>query len=205
METFIDLLGKPRGLLAPFLLGMMNIGHKPFIKAILSEIQVQSTDIVLDIGCGGGNAIALLAPWAQKVYGVDISSASVKKAAEKNKTYVDSGQVHISQADAASLPFDDGMFDLITAFETIYFWSDLDYCFSSILKKLKPGGLLLAACEATRGEDGGQKGFEKMSRGRMRTYSRQEIYSTFERAGFVSISSYCPNKTKWLCMGGRRL
>ena len=36
-----------------------------------------------------------------------------------------------------SLP---GSFDVVTAFETIYFWPDIEHCFNEVKKVLKPGG-----------------------------------------------------------------
>ncbi len=204
MEAFWNQCGRPRGSFAPLLLGMMNVFHKPLIKSVLAEIPIEPTHMVLDIGCGGGNAIALLVGKAHRVYGVDISPESVKKASSKNKKYIDAGRVFISQAEAASLPFADGTFDLITAFETIYFWGDLAANFRAVLAKLKPGGLFLAACEASRKDDETQNVFEKMSGGNVRVYSHRELRKIFERSGFSSVSTYCKNKPQWLCIGGRR-
>ena len=34
-------------------------------------------------------------------------------------------------------------FTLATAFETIYFWPDLEIAFKNILKALKPGGVFM--------------------------------------------------------------
>lgn len=164
LDTFIDLLGRPRGPLAPVLLSLMNIGHKPFIESVLSEIPIERSYTVLDIGCGGGIAIARMADRAQKVYGIDISPASVKKASSKNRKQIQSGRVSIMEGDVASLPFEDDTFDLVTAFETIYFWKDLELCFAAINRKLKPGGTFLAACEAMRKSNGEKTPMRKSQR-----------------------------------------
>lgn len=204
MEAFLSQCGKPRGLFAPLLLGLMNVGHKSFISSVLAEIPIEPSHTVLDIGCGGGNAVALLAKRARRVYGVDISPASVRRASAKNRRAIGEGRVFISQADAESLPFAEGTFDLITAFETIYFWGGLASTFKAIVSKLKPGGLFLAACEARRKDDERQNTFEKLSNGKMRVYSHRELRTIFEQSGFVSVTAYCEDKPRWLCLGGRR-
>ena len=59
LKRFIDLLGRPRGIFGPVLLSMMNVGHRPFIEKVLEEVPIDRDDVVLDVGCGGGNAIRL--------------------------------------------------------------------------------------------------------------------------------------------------
>lgn len=49
--------------------------------------------------------------------------------------------------DVGALPYGDGAFDLVTAFETVYFWPDLEKAFQEILRTLKPGGRFLLVCE----------------------------------------------------------
>ena len=41
------------------------------------------------------------------------------------------------------LPYEDGKFDLVTAFETVYFWPDLNKSFSEVYRVLKPGGMFM--------------------------------------------------------------
>ncbi len=41
------------------------------------------------------------------------------------------------------LPYDTGKFDLVTAFETVYFWPDLVKSFSEVYRVLKPGGMFM--------------------------------------------------------------
>lgn len=202
--TVIDLLGRPRGLFAPALLTMMNAGHKPFIEAVLSQVPISVNDTVLDVGCGGGNAIALMAPQAGTVYGVDISDASVKKATSKNARFVEAGRVVIRQSDVAALPFEDEIFDLITAFETVYFWKDIEADFALIARKLKPGGTFVVACETTKsGRDGTNK-FEAASKGKMKVYCQDEMFSLLTGAGLSSLVKLCPEKQEWLCVSAMR-
>jgi ubiquinone/menaquinone biosynthesis C-methylase UbiE len=49
------------------------------------------------------------------------------------------------------LPFPDGLFDLVTAVETHYFWPDLPADMREIQRVLRPGGTLVVLAEAYKG------------------------------------------------------
>ena len=53
----------------------------------------------------------------------------------------------------SKLPFPDGMFDLVTAVETHYYWPDLVADMREVLRVLKPGGTFVLIAEAYK--DGG--------------------------------------------------
>jgi ubiquinone/menaquinone biosynthesis C-methylase UbiE len=70
---------------------------------------------VLDIGCGTGYGSAALAEFAARVTGVDISTEAVGCA----RATFSRENLEFLAAPAQSLPFSDGSFDLIVAFEVI--------------------------------------------------------------------------------------
>ncbi len=49
----------------------------------------------------------------------------------------------IEQGNVMELPYETGKFDLVTAFETVYFWPDLKQSFSEVYRVLKPGGMFM--------------------------------------------------------------
>lgn len=72
-----------------------------------------------------------------KVFGIDYSEVSVRKSKKVNKFAVERKHCEILQGNVQELPFANETFDLATAFETIYFWSDIDQSFSQIYRVLK--------------------------------------------------------------------
>ena len=46
----------------------------------------------------------------------------------------------MQQASVAELPFEAEQFDVVTAFETVYFWPELAQNFREVYRVLKPGG-----------------------------------------------------------------
>lgn len=50
----------------------------------------------------------------------------------------------ILQGSADALPFSDRQLDFVTAFETVFFWKDIERGFKEVHRVLKDGGLLVA-------------------------------------------------------------
>lgn len=132
-----------------FILKSMNKGHEKLANWGRSYLNIEEAYTVLDLGCGGGRNIEYFLTKANKVYGLDHSEASVKMASEINKEAIKSGRCKILVGDAKSLPFKDESMDIITAFETIYFWNDIEECFKEIYRVLKKDGKFLICNEAS--------------------------------------------------------
>ncbi|MBM3764678.1 MAG: methyltransferase domain-containing protein [Acidobacteria bacterium] len=90
----------------------------------------------LDIGCGAGYGSAELAANAAHVTGVDISDEAVAYASEHYQRSNLSFQV----APATALPFDDGSFDLVVAFEVIEHLDDWQLLLAEARRVLASGG-----------------------------------------------------------------
>jgi ubiquinone/menaquinone biosynthesis C-methylase UbiE len=131
----------------------MNSKHSGVTDWGLSQVAVGEQDTVLDVGCGGGRTISKLAAVAAqgKVCGVDYSSESVAVATKLNKQCIDRGRVEIREGSVSQLPFPDGMFDLVTAVETHFWWPDLRSDMREVLRVLKPGGTLIIIAEVYKG------------------------------------------------------
>lgn len=70
---FFDNMRKPKGKLGNIQLKSMNKEHTPVSLWGLKHLNIQSDDVILDVGCGGGININRMAGNAKKVYGVDYS------------------------------------------------------------------------------------------------------------------------------------
>ena len=192
-------LRHPKGFLGALLARMMNVGHGPMTQHVLRHLGIKEGDLALDIGCGGGEAIARMAAAGAIVYGVDLSPTSVRVARAKNRAAIAEGRVRIEQANVDALPFGENMFDWVTAFETVYFWDNIQTNFSHILRALKPGGHFAVVLEAYR-ENGETKNFPALfSRLDLTLYSLEDLRGFAETAGFEETSSFKGGKSNWLC------
>lgn len=136
----------PRGLLGRIAGRLMNCVHsrsyRNIIKSILRDIQPAAPLRILDIGCGGGKAIRLFHARVKnaRIHGIDISPDMAALARRVNSKAVRVGQVDITQGDVTALPYQDHSFDIVTAFDTVNFWTDPDRAVDEIIRILKENG-----------------------------------------------------------------
>ncbi len=179
-NKFMQNCRKPEGLGGKLMLAGMNVGHADVSVWGLSRLRIPGNARVLDIGCGGGaNIKRLLAMCPQgHVEGIDHSQQSVVVSRKKNRA--DLGKrCEIRQGSVSALPYGDGAFDAVTAFETIYFWPDIAGDFREVHRVLKPGGSFLICNEACDPADETWTG--KIDG--MRVYGREELFRLFADAG----------------------
>lgn len=152
-KSFFENFRKPKDNFGGrFILKSMNKGHEKLAKWGRSYINIDKNYTVLDLGCGGGRNIEYFLTKADKVYGLDHSKTSVKMASEINKKAIKTGRCQILVGDVKSLPFEDESIDIVTAFETIYFWNDIEKCFKEIYSVLKKEGQFLICNEVSSKE-----------------------------------------------------
>lgn len=197
--SFFENTRRPEGFGGKLMVSMMNLGHAALAKWGLQHLEVPEGAAVLDCGCGGGaNIKKLLEKAAQgSVKGIDYSEVSVEKSRSLNASAISAGRCEIMQANVAQLPFEDNSFDLVTAFETVYFWPELPACFREVGRVLRPGGTFFICNEC--GED--NKWTDIVSG--MKIYTADELTQVLTKAGFTDIVMHKNNKG-WLCATARK-
>jgi ubiquinone/menaquinone biosynthesis C-methylase UbiE len=186
----------------------MNSRHSKVTDWGLSKISISKTDIILDVGCGGGRTISKLAAVAAegKVYGVDFSTASVAVAQKTNRERITQGRVEIQEASVSRLPFAVGMFDLVTAVETHFWWPDLPADMREVLRVIKPGGTLLIVAEMYKGAmtRTARLAEKYLPLSGMNLLSSDEHREIFANAGYSDIQIIVEPYKGWICGIGRK-
>ena len=185
---FFDNMRKPKGKLGKIQLKSMNKEHTPVSLWGLKHLDIQDDDIVLDIGCGGGININRMSKNAKKVYGVDYSIESVNLSREVNRQEIYDGKVEILKGNVQDLPFEDNTFDIVTAFETVYFWPNIEKSFGEVKRVLKPGGIFLIGMESNGNDNLTMKISEKLID--MTVYNDEEITEFLKNNGYSQITVY---------------
>lgn len=149
LQKLIEQAKNPRGSIGSSMLCIMNTAHTRLTNWALQKINVRKDAVILDIGCGGGKTIHTLSKMtpAGKIYGIDYSEKAVENSIKTNIKDVKNEKVMIHQASVSSIPFRDNFFDLITAFQTHYFWPDLKNDIQEVFRVLKPNGSFLLVAE----------------------------------------------------------
>ena len=200
--SFFENTRKPVGLGGKIMVAMMNLGHSPVARWGLRFLELAPDARVLDCGCGGGANIKRLLKLCPKgkVQGIDYSAVSVEKARKVNAGAIAAGQCTVQQASVAELPFEAEQFDVVTAFETVYFWPELAQNFREVYRVLKPGGTLLICNESNGDTDKDKKWTEII--GGMTIYKDAELKTYLEQAGFHEVRIH--KKKSWLCITARK-
>jgi ubiquinone/menaquinone biosynthesis C-methylase UbiE len=190
---------KPEGFFGRMMVnGMNGGGHAKLAEWGLSEVSIAESAHILDVGCGGGANIARLLSRAPKgrLTGIDYSPVSVKKSREVNAKAIAAGRCQVVEGSAAALPFEEGSFDLVTAFETVYFWPEIEKCFAGVRRTLKEGGRFVIVNEDD-GLSGNNDKWEKLIDG-MHTYTPDELRTHLTAAGFRDITVRRDEQCHWL-------
>ena len=196
---------KPEGFFGRMMVNGMNGGsHARMAEWGLSFVNINEDADVLDVGCGGGANIARLLTRCPKgtVTGIDYSSVSVQKSRKVNASAISSGRCKVLEGSADALPFGDGEFNLVTAFETVYFWPKIEECFRGMRRVLKDGGRFVIVNEDD-GLTGNNEKWEKMIEG-MHTYTPDELRTHLTAAGFKEVSVHTDEQKHWLCVMGEK-
>jgi ubiquinone/menaquinone biosynthesis C-methylase UbiE len=186
----------------------MNSGHSKLTDWGLEHISIENHHTILDVGCGGGRTVGKLAAIATqgKVYGVDYSDESVAATKRTNARWIDLGRVQIRHGSVSQLPFPDGMFDLVTAVETHFWWPNLPGDIREVFRVLKPGGTLVLIAEIYKGKNTmAAKLAEKYaSRTGMTLLSVDEHRELFANAGYSNVQVVEERGKGWICGIGRK-
>jgi len=187
----------------------MNKRHSALTDWGLAHVSVEEHDTVLDVGCGGGRTVHKLATAATegKVYGIDFSEESVAASTKTNARWIETGRVEIRHASVSQLPFAEGMFDLVTAVETHFWWPDLPEDMREIFRVVKRGGRLILIAEVYKGANTrvarmAEKHAPRMG---MKLLSVEEHRELLAHAGFSEVQVEIEAEKGWICgVGGKK-
>jgi SAM-dependent methyltransferase len=149
-----DVIGQahhPRG--AAGRVNAWEMAHRPSNRQrnrwVVSLLDVQPADKVLEIGFGPGVAIAELArAGAGHVYGIDHSGVMLRQASRRNAAAIRAGRVTLMRASVDQIPPAlDGPFDAILAVNSLAFWPAPADRLAELRERLAPGGRIAIASQ----------------------------------------------------------
>jgi ubiquinone/menaquinone biosynthesis C-methylase UbiE len=181
-DTFLNNQHRcPTGLVGRLVGEKMLHQHQPETDWTVSQLALQPTDQVLEIGFGAGRAIKLMAELVTQghIYGIDLSQAMLQSASQRNAQAIRAERVTLQLGNITSLPFADQQFDKILSIHTLYFWSNIPQTLQGIIRILKPGGtLILALATAKTGPDG------KRTFGPLQAILEEQVVPGMQQIGF---------------------
>ena len=105
----------------------------PFYEAAFAALGVAPGTRLLDAGCGAGLALTLAAQRGAIVTGIDASAGLLAIARERLP------EADLREGDLVTLPYADGSFDAVTAFNAVQYTSDPTRALREIGRVARPG------------------------------------------------------------------
>lgn len=160
----------------------MNKGHEKLAIWGRSFLNIKEDDKIIDLGCGGGRNVQYFLTKAKFAYGIDYSKMSVKVSKELNEKEIKEGRCEIFEGDVSKIPFEDESINIVTAFETIYFWEDIEKVFKEISRVLVKNGTFLICNEGSEREHKNIKKWADMLG--FEVYNGDTLVKILEKLGF---------------------
>ena len=176
------------------------------IYAGIAELRdLRDGSAVLDVPCGGGVAFRGLRPSAQVRYvAADISPVMLRRARREAERRGVANTVEFLEADAESLPFDDGEFDLCLTYAGLHCLARPERALAEMARVVRPGGTLHGTSAVT-GEGGRYDRLISLYR-RAATFGRvgntTEILAWLGEAGIENVELDTSGAIAFFC--GRR-
>ena len=164
----------------------MNKYHQPLHVFARQYLNIAEYKTILDIGCGGGKSIFDMSQENKnaKLYGIDHSEESIRQAQAVNAVEIGKGRVQFEQANIFNATILPTSLDLITAFETIYFWENIEEDFKKIYEMLSENGVFCIAQEC-----GSMKYAPRLEKKvkNLKIYTPEDIQQKLKNAGFTKV------------------
>ncbi|MBI2216452.1 MAG: methyltransferase domain-containing protein [Candidatus Rokubacteria bacterium] len=151
-------------------------------ERLLDELELPAAARVLDVGCGAGTYVRLLAGRGHRALGLDYSLPSLRRALDADGD----ARGRYLAADAYTLPFPGGTFDLVVSIGVLQALATPDRALAELARVVKPGGVLVVeALNASAATARAQRWVERLRRRppRVRAYAPFAVQRWLVRLG----------------------
>jgi ubiquinone/menaquinone biosynthesis C-methylase UbiE len=154
MRFLMRMFGRPLGRLGGIIMARSN--QKTAAWAI-EQLGVHPSDRILEVGCGPGVGIHILAVLASsgRVVGVDSSKEMVEQATARNAKAIQAGRVELREGSVEQLPFADMTFDNALTINSMQVWPDALAGLREIRRVMRRGGKIALAFTRHSGQPKG--------------------------------------------------
>jgi arsenite methyltransferase len=143
LSTVAGQLGRPHGILSPFVARALNRGNEKAIAAAVDAAAPPLGAVAADVGFGGGVGLQLLLDKVGDdgvVHGIEIADDMLRRARSRFGGDVRSGRLRLSTGSLTALPLDEDSVDALITVNTVYFIAELDAACREFARVLRPGG-----------------------------------------------------------------
>ena len=147
MRFLMRMFGRPKGPLGRLGGIIMARSNQKMAAWAIEQLGVRPSDRILEVGCGPGVGIHILAVLASsgRVVGVDSSREMVEQATARNAKAIQAGRVELREGSVEQLPFADMTFDSAVTINSMQVWPDALAGLREIRRVMRRGGQIALA------------------------------------------------------------
>jgi len=164
----------------------MEQEHLPIVLPVLDRMGIRPDDNILDVGCGAGWLVRMLAEQVPegRVVGADISDEMIRRA---RRHAIDLDNIMFVIGAAEEIPWDAAFFTQAISVESAYYWPDPARGLREVFRVLREGGALWVLINYYRDNPHCQQWAENFA---VRTHllSASEWAELFRKAGFEDVT-----------------
>ena len=167
----------------------MEQEHLPIVLPVLDRMALQPDENVLDIGCGSGWLIRLIAEQLPegRLVGVDVSDEMIRHA-RRNQADIENAMFVVGEA--GEIPWDANFFTRVISVESAYYWPDPAAGLREIFRVLREDGSAWVLINYYRDNPHSHQWGESLTIP-AHLLSAREWEQMFQDAGFAEIAHEC--------------
>lgn len=151
--------------------------------AVFELINKINAKTFIEVGCGAGNLSLQLCERGLNGVGLDFSDLAIESASKSLKSYIDSGQYRLLQADLMEMSSKEPIYDVgISLMVMEHVEADQEFI-RNIAAFVKPGGHLILGVPGRKDK----WSIEDETVGHFRRYDRQDLQQLLEHSGLQDI------------------
>ncbi len=134
----------PIGFCGKIISFVMNRQNRLLYEETIRLLAPNDADNILDIGCGNGYVLSMVAKQSNcKFAGIDPSESIIKAASKSLHKSVKGGRMTLACENIETMSFADNVFSKAYTINTVYFWDDLNHAMAQIKRVLNPNGIFI--------------------------------------------------------------
>ena len=169
--------------------------HWPNFYYLLETMHLQSSDYLLEIGCGGGIFLKEALKSGCKAVAIDHSPEMVKLARENNNVFIEEGKLEVIYGDAEILPFNNQKFTCVVMTGVFQFIQKPQTLLKEIFRVLGKNGRLFIYGGSK--EMKGTVAAPEPHASRLKFYEKSELIDVALKAGFSEANVIQPDLTAY--------
>ena len=190
---FSEQARRPRGFFGRVVMPIIFDRGNAFLNSFVYDVMgIKPDDRVLEIGCGTGSLIKVMAEKIESgiIEGIDFSPEMVVIAKRKNRKHIARGTVNISEDNFDDHSCTKTSFTKACSVNTIYFWEKPQHTVNKVLNLMQPGGKFVLGFE-----DIHQLEHRKLDTDVFRFYTDNDVCQLLKNSGF-SKDVYVESRTR---------